>query len=102
VRIANSKYRETKKAKNNAEALQMFLENDIEPNAVPFVSMSQEFRTMDIYQLDVNEVFKVNLNNINLLFKNYFKPRAAYLSLADAISIFTKECGTPLVTEKEA
>lgn len=58
------------------------------------------FRTKYLWTQTMNDLFKANLLNITQLMKNYFKPRAQYLDINDAIAIFSKH--TDVLTEKEA
>ena len=67
----------------------MFIDKDILPNSVDIVQEWDGFRSNELWTMEVNDIFKPNLNNIKLLMKRFYAPRKDKLTKEDAISIFT-------------
>lgn len=89
IRLAKAKYLESKRVGLPSEALRMFLDKDILPNSVDIVEEWDGFRTNSLWTMEVNDIFKPNLNNIKLLMKRFYEPRKDKLTTADAVSIFS-------------
>ena len=67
----------------------MFIDKDILPNSTEIVEEWEGFRTNKLWNMEVNDIFKANLNNIKALMKRFMEPRKDKLTTQDAISIFT-------------
>lgn len=77
----------------------MFIDKDILPNSVDIVQEWDGFRSNELWTMEVNDIFKPNLNNIKLLMKRFYAPRKDKLTKEDAVSIFASLTGlTPEVT----
>jgi len=80
VRLSNAKYRESGKFKTHSEALQYFIDNDIKPHCEDILKEWDGFRREQLWNLDVGEMFKVNLPTIKAVQEHYYQPRAKFLS----------------------
>ena len=67
----------------------MFIDKDILPNSVDIVQEWDGFRSNSLWTMEVNDIYKPNLNNIKLLMKRFYAPRKDKLTKEDAVSIFT-------------
>ena len=67
----------------------MFIDKDILPNSVDIVQEWDGFRSNELWTMEVNDIFKPNVNNIKLLMKRFYAPRKDKLTKEDAVSIFT-------------
>ena len=77
----------------------MFIDKDILPNSVDIVQEWDGFRSNELWTMEVNDIFKPNLNNIKLLMKRFYAPRKDKLTKEDAVSIFASLTAlTPEVT----
>ena len=64
VRLAISKYQESKRAQTPFDAVKMFLRKDIIPNAEEVKEKWDGFRQKQLWTLEVNEMFEYNLGFI--------------------------------------
>ena len=100
MRLADNKYRVTKKVTKTFKAVQKFLEVDVIPAAKDIVEEWEGWRTKKLWTLDCNDMLKVNTDGIKKLIERYHQPRQKWLPMADALGIFSKE--TDLLLEKDA
>ena len=60
----------------------------------------QEWRDLELWTLEVNDMFYANLDHIRRIWTNYFSPSKKYFSMTDAHSLFLRDTKTE-ITEKD-
>ena len=93
VRLANAKYRESGKVATYAEALQMFMEKDIDKNCNAVWTEWEGFRKYSLWTLEVDELFRVNMGNVKTLFASCFEPGPPplkHVTKEEAVKLFSK------------
>ena len=88
TRMARTKYVESSKIANISEAIEKILIEHILPNA-PMRFESTEWRKTFLWTLEVDDLFKANLDNLKKVFQNIKGvKRLQYLKLKDMLSFF--------------
>jgi hypothetical protein len=90
VRISKFKFLETGICPSYHEAFNHLIENFIKPNfnLLPW----QEFRTNELWTLEVNDVMETNMVGLKKLFAFYMQgPNKKYFSVEDAMRMFLKD-----------
>jgi hypothetical protein len=60
----------------------------------------QEWRDLELWTLEVNDMFYANLDHIRRIWTHYFSPSKKYFSMSDAHSLFLRDTKTE-ITEKD-
>lgn len=89
IRLANAKYRESGRVQLHSEALRMLLDKDINPHASEIIEEWDHFRQRRLWTIEVNDIFKPNIPNLQVLMKKFYEPRKNTLNMHDAMSIFS-------------
>lgn len=82
VRLAGLMYKDTKITKTYAEAFQNFISEIIEPNYD--WAPGQEWRDLELWNLEINDLFHANLDYIRRIWVSYFTPSKKFFSKDDA------------------
>lgn len=64
IRLANIKYKESGRVHSYSDALRMFIDKDIKPNCMPILMEWDGFRKNQLWTVEVNDLFKVNVTNV--------------------------------------
>lgn len=86
VRMAKIKFFQQGKCDSVAEATEMMIKEFIIPNSIEHMEW-QGFREKDLWTLEVDDLFKANLQSLEKLYKKFAtnkQTRAASLSMNDA------------------
>ena len=89
VRLANSKYGETKVVKTYAEATEKLITDCVLPYFVP--EPWQEFRDKELWTIDVNDLLESNLENLENVYRRFRTPTKQFLDLEDCITLCTRD-----------
>ena len=98
VRLANTKYLETKIVKTYAEATEKLITECVLPFFTP--EPWQEFRDKELWSIDVNDMFEANLENLKKIYNHYKTPTKPMIELEDCIAICMRDTNLGL-TEKD-
>ena len=71
--------------KSYSEALQMLIDNDINPHADEYNTQWNGFREKHLWKNEMNDLFKPNIPAIDKLMKRLHEPRKAFLKMEEAI-----------------
>lgn len=98
VRMAAAKYKDPGKCETYAQAVKMF----VEENLMVFFNISrwQEWRERELWTLDVNDILNANLEALKKIYNSFFTSKKSYMDLADALNLMVRNTGI-LPNEKE-
>jgi len=98
LRLAVLMYKDTKITQTYAEAFQMLISEVIKPNYdwVPW----QEWRDLELWTLEVNDLFYANLEHIRRIYHSYFTVIKKFFSKEDAHRLFLRDTDLK-ITEKD-
>ena len=89
VRLANTKYLETKICKTYAASTEKLITECILPHYAP--EPWQEWRDKELWTIDVNDIFEANLENLKKIYAHYKTPTKSMLEVDDCIAICTRD-----------
>jgi hypothetical protein len=79
VRLADNKYRVTKKVQKTFKALETFIAKDIIPLAKDIIEEWEVWREKKLWTLECNDILKINTEGIKKLMERYYQPRQKWL-----------------------
>ena len=91
MRVAEAKYLRSGRATTYAEALSMFLQNNVYPLG-PMTEW-QEFRDDIWWNYETHKIMDANLNHLNKLYKSMWAPRKKHMSKGDCVELMVKATG---------
>ncbi len=80
VRIAIVKYKESKICETSIEALEKLITDHFYELTPEMMENGQEFREIELYTFDVNEILSYNEHTIKKVFKEYLHPNKQYIT----------------------
>ena len=98
VRLANIKYKESNICKTYADATEKLITECIMPH---FTSEPwQEFRTKQLWTIDVNDLLEANQTNLEKIYNHYLTPNNKQLDLQSCIAMCTQDTSLD-ISEKD-
>ena len=88
VRLAKAKFIETGVEKSFSSATARLIREHVKKYDVP--EEWQGFRDAELWTIQINDMLEPNIPALRRIYESYFEPRKRFMSLDDAICLFTR------------